>query len=136
MLPHIENAFQKVFLDWIYYIFWNCTFLIYTVYSKQNVWEASYISNIENMFQERTEPVSLYIQIENALQRVFLDWITHYIHILKLYISYLHIVFETMIMGCKVDSVKEACAKCFAVHILKFEIFQTTWKAKQKNSKC
>ena len=28
----------------------------------------------------------------------------------------------------KVNSVQEACAKCFAVHILKFEILQTTWK--------
>ena len=28
----------------------------------------------------------------------------------------------------KVNSVKEACAKCFAVHILKFEILKTTWK--------
>ena len=28
----------------------------------------------------------------------------------------------------KVNSVQEACANCFAVHILKFEIFQVTWK--------
>ena len=36
----------------------------------------------------------------------------------------------------KVNSVQEAyAAKCFAVHILKFEIFQTTWKMKQKKSK-
>ena len=28
----------------------------------------------------------------------------------------------------KVNSVQEACAKCFAVHILKFEILQITWK--------
>ena len=33
----------------------------------------------------------------------------------------------------KVNSVQEACAKCFAVHILKFEILQTTWKTKQKH---
>ena len=26
--------------------------------------------------------------------------------------------------------------KCFAVHILEFEILQTTWKSKQKTSKC
>ena len=32
----------------------------------------------------------------------------------------------------KVNSVQEACAKCFAVHILKFEILQTTWKNKIK----
>ena len=38
----------------------------------------------------------------------------------------------------KVNSVQEACAKYFAVHILKFEILQTTWKnkkTKQKTSK-
>ena len=28
----------------------------------------------------------------------------------------------------KVNSVQEACAKFVAVHILKFEILQTTWK--------
>ena len=36
---------------------------------------------------------------------------------------------------CKGNSVQEACAKCFAVHILKFEILQTTWKNKTKNIK-
>ena len=35
----------------------------------------------------------------------------------------------------KVNSVQEACVKCFAVHILKFEILQTTWKNKTKNIK-
>ena len=35
----------------------------------------------------------------------------------------------------KVNSVQEACAKCFAVHISKFEILQTTWKNKTKNIK-
>ena len=29
---------------------------------------------------------------------------------------------------CKVNSVQEACAKCFAAHMLKFEIMQITWK--------
>ena len=33
----------------------------------------------------------------------------------------------------KVNSVQEACAKCFAAHNLKFEILQTTWKNKTKN---
>ena len=28
----------------------------------------------------------------------------------------------------KINSVQEACAKCFVVHILKFEILQITWK--------
>ena len=28
-------------------------------------------------------------------------------------------------MECNVTSVQEACAKCFAIHLLKFEIFQT-----------
>ena len=32
----------------------------------------------------------------------------------------------------KVNSVQEACAKCLAVHISKFEILQTTWKNKTK----
>ena len=35
----------------------------------------------------------------------------------------------------KVNTVQEACAKCFAVHLLKFEILQTTWKNKTKNIK-
>ena len=35
----------------------------------------------------------------------------------------------------KVNSEQEACAKCFAVHIVKFEILETTWKTKQKTSK-
>ena len=34
---------------------------------------------------------------------------------------------------CKVNSVQEAWAKYFAVHISKFEILQTTWKNKTKN---
>ena len=32
----------------------------------------------------------------------------------------------------KVNSVQEACAKCFAVHMLKFEILQFTWKKLNK----
>jgi hypothetical protein len=35
----------------------------------------------------------------------------------------------------KVNSVKEACVNCFAVHLLKFEILQTAWKNKTKNIK-
>ena len=35
----------------------------------------------------------------------------------------------------KVNSVQEACAKYFAVHLLKFEILQTTRKNKTKNIK-
>ena len=35
----------------------------------------------------------------------------------------------------KVNSVQEACAKYFAVHMLKFEILQTTWKNKTKSIK-
>ena len=35
----------------------------------------------------------------------------------------------------KVNSVQETCAKCFAVHILKFEILQPTWNNKTKNIK-
>ena len=53
------------------------------------------------MFQERTEAVSLYIQIENALQRFFfgLNYSLHnYFKTVHLLIQ---IVFETMIMGCK-----------------------------------
>ena len=40
-----------------------------------------------------------------------------------------------ILVTTKVNSVQEACAKCFAVHILKFEILQTTWKDKTKNIK-
>ena len=36
----------------------------------------------------------------------------------------------------KVNSVQEACAKCFTVHLLKFEILQTTSKNKTKTPKC
>ena len=36
----------------------------------------------------------------------------------------------------KVNSVQEACAKCSSVHILQFEILQTTWENEQKASKC
>ena len=32
----------------------------------------------------------------------------------------------------KVNSVQEACTKCLAVHVLKFETSQTTWKNKTK----
>ena len=39
--------------------------------------------------------------------------------------------FEAQLCG-KVNSVQGACVKCFAVHILKFEILQTTWKKKNK----
>ena len=35
----------------------------------------------------------------------------------------------------KVNSVQEACAKCLAVHLLKFEILQTTLKNKTKSIK-
>ena len=35
---------------------------------------------------------------------------------------------------CKVNSVQEDCAKCFAVHTLKFEILQTTQENKTKNT--
>ena len=36
---------------------------------------------------------------------------------------------------CKVNSIQEACAKCFAVHKLRFEILQTTWKNNTENIK-
>ena len=36
----------------------------------------------------------------------------------------------------KVNSAQEACTKCFAVHVSKFEILQTTWKTKHDKSKC
>ena len=42
---------------------------------------------------------------------------------------FLHFFFK------KVNSVKEACPKCFTVHLLKFETLQTTWKNKTKNIK-
>ena len=37
-------------------------------------------------------------------------------------------------LDCKVNSVQEAWAKCFGVHILEFEILQITWKMKQRTS--
>ena len=42
---------------------------------------------------------------------------------------------QQLISKLKVNSVQEACAKCFVVHILKFEILQTTWKNKTKSIK-
>ena len=44
-------------------------------------------------------------------------------------------IFFLKVTRLKVNSVQEACAKCFAVHLLKFEILQTTWKNKTKNIK-
>ena len=38
------------------------------------------------------------------------------------------VFFSTYRCLCKVNSVQEACNKCFGVHILKFEILQITWK--------
>ena len=35
----------------------------------------------------------------------------------------------------KVNSVQEACTKCFAIYILRFEILQTTWRNKTKSIK-
>ena len=35
--------------------------------------------------------------------------------------------------NCKVNSVQEACAKCFGVHILRFEILQITLENGTKN---
>ena len=43
---------------------------------------------------------------------------------------------DTILHYFKVNSVQEACAKCFAVHILKFEILQTKWRNKTSNSIC
>ena len=42
--------------------------------------------------------------------------------------------FTFHIKSCKVNSVQEACAKCFLVHILKFEILQITWKKWNKKN--
>jgi hypothetical protein len=33
---------------------------------------------------------------------------------------------QKLMICCKVNSVQEACAKCFTVHILEFEILQIT----------
>ena len=40
---------------------------------------------------------------------------------------------QILLLNNKVNSVQEACAKSFAVHLLTFEILQTTWKNKTKN---
>ena len=42
---------------------------------------------------------------------------------------------DSQIAFPKVNSVQEACTKCFAVGLLKFEILQTTWRNKAKNIK-
>ena len=39
-------------------------------------------------------------------------------------------ILDPAMFSFKVNSVQEACAKCFGVHLLKFEILQTTWKNK------
>ena len=48
--------------------------------------------------------------------------------------SYPHItpVKGNSLFPCKVNSLQEACTKCFAVHILKFEILQPHEKTKTK----
>ena len=43
-----------------------------------------------------------------------------------------YLLIKTEKKSDKVNSVQEAWAKCFAVHLLKFEILQTTCKTKQK----
>ena len=43
----------------------------------------------------------------------------------------LHLQIFPIDVGCfegNVNSVQEACAKCLALHLLKFEILQTSWK--------
>ena len=41
-----------------------------------------------------------------------------------LYIEIFFMFFQINLCYSKVNSVQEACAKCFAIHILKFEILQ------------
>ena len=41
--------------------------------------------------------------------------------------------FNFALPSIKVNSVHEACAKCSAVHLLKFEILETTCKNKKKH---
>ena len=48
------------------------------------------------------------------------------------YFQCVAVVLVCLFVLAKVNSVQEACAKCFAVHISKFEILQTTWKSKTK----
>ena len=45
---------------------------------------------------------------------------------LGIYMVFLGILCWGKLLSCKVNSVQEACAKCFAVHSLEFEILQTT----------
>ena len=54
---------------------------------------------------------------------------------LKLMLGDLVCILEELNEGGKVNSVQEAFAKYFAVHLLKFEILQTTWKNKTKSIK-
>ena len=63
--------------------------------------------------------IHFFYQINNIMKK--LDW-------LKLAKNSFWISCWIWLIICKVNSVQEACAKCFLVHILKFEILQITWK--------
>ena len=52
----------------------------------------------------------------------------HFAWFFYIFFLFLNTMISCSVYYCKVDSVQEACAKCFAVHILKFEIWQITWK--------
>ena len=55
-------------------------------------------------------------------------WFGTELYIVVFYITPFHQFYLTSLSLSKGNSVQEACAKCFAVHILEFEIFQITWK--------
>ena len=82
---------------------------------------------------ERPEPCSIllwpFVKFD-FLSKYFKLWLNSEILVSRW--KYNYCVHETFV---KVNSVPEACAKCFVVHILKFEILQTTWKNKTKSIK-
>ena len=71
-----------------------------------------------------------YTQKTKSLIHNFYKYQTDQISLVSL--SVVAVFHQKIILWSKVNSVQEACAKCFAVHLLKFEILQTTWKNKTK----
>ena len=59
-------------------------------------------------------------EMYNLLRLRYLD------EILKILVVVVISIFQLFHDKDKVSSVQEACSKCFVVHLLKFEILQTT----------
>ena len=124
--PKIENTngpslwFHRFRRPWIYTAHW--------VHISNRCWNV-YVP-------ERPEPCSIllwpFVKFD-FLSKYFKLWLNSEILVLSdSRWKYNYCVHENVV---KVNSVPEACAKCFAVHILKFEILQTTWKHKTNSIK-